>query len=104
MTTTVVREDTTIAFPFGIEVTGSLIHDAEHSVLTLETDEGPEPLSTSLASYGLLPAEGCVFVKDWSEHAGLTESLEQQGLVEIVGRRVVGPFSSTTYEVRVLLD
>lgn len=104
MTTTTVREDTTITFLFGTKVTGSLIHEAEHSRLTLETDEGPEPLSISLASYGLLPAEGCVFVKDWSEHAGLTESLEQQGLVEIVGRRVVERFSSTAYEVRVLLD
>ncbi|SIO89646.1 hypothetical protein [Nocardiopsis sp. JB363] len=104
MTTTAVREDTTITFPFGTKVTGTLIHDAEHSRLVLETDEGPEPLSINLANDGLLPAEGCVFIKDWSDRAGLAESLEQQGLVEIVGRRVVGPFSSTAYEVRVLLD
>lgn len=104
MTTTAVREDTTIAFPFGIERTGRLIHDAERSVLRLETDEGPEPLSINLARYGLRPADGCVFVKGWSERAGLAESLEEQGLVEIKGRLVVGPFNSPAYEVRVLLD
>jgi hypothetical protein len=104
MTTTAVREDTTIAFPLGIERTGRLIHDAERSVLVLETDEGPERLSISLAGDGLRPADGCVFVKGWSERAGLAESLEKQGLVEIVGRRVVGPFGSIAYEVRVLLD
>lgn len=104
MTTAAVREDTTVAFPVGIELTGRLIHDTERSVLVLETDEGPEPLSISLASYGLRPADGCVFVKDWTEHAGLAESLEKQGLVEIKDRLVVGRFNSTAYEVRVLLD
>lgn len=104
MTTPAIREDTTVTFPFGVELTGRLIHDTEHSVLELETDEGPEHLSISLTAYGLRPGDGCVFVKDWSEHAGLTESLEEQGLVEIVGRRVVGPFNSIAYEVRVLLD
>lgn len=104
MTTPAIREDTTIAFPFGVELTGRLIHDTERSVLVLETDEGPEPLSINLANYGLRPADGCVFVKGWSERAGLAESLEEQGLVEIVGRRVVGHFNSIAYEVRVLLN
>lgn len=104
MMTSAIREDTTVTFPGGIEVTGRLIHDPERSVLVLETDEGPEPLSINLASYDLRPADGCVFVKGWSERAGLAESLEQRGLVEIVGRRVVGHYDSIAYEVRVVLD
>lgn len=103
MTTSAVRENVTIAFPIGLELTGALVHEQELSLLELATDEGPERLSTSLTAYDLEPDDGCVFIKGWSEHKGLAESLEEQGLVEIVGRRVVGPFDSIAYEVRVAL-
>lgn len=104
MTTAAVRENVTIAFPIGLELTGALVHEEELSLLELVTDEGPERLSISLTAYGREPDDGCVFIKGWSEHEGLAESLEEQGLVEIVDRMIVGPFGSTAYEARVLLD
>ncbi|MDO4254318.1 MAG: hypothetical protein Q4C81_04110 [Kocuria sp.] len=93
-----------VAVDFGaIELTGSLHHDDAQRDLVLLTDEGPERVSVSLQGYGLVPAPGRVFVKDWSEHSGLAQRLQEAGLARIVGSVVVGPFSSTAYEVEVTL-
>lgn len=93
-----------VAVDFGaIELTGSLHHDDAQRALTLLTDEGPERVSVNLEAYGLIPRPGRVFIKDWSEHTGLTARLAEAGLVEIIGSVVVGPFSSTAYEVEVTL-
>ncbi|MFK0244520.1 hypothetical protein ACIQUM_07465 [Amycolatopsis azurea] len=83
------------------ELTGELTHDNERRYLCLETDEGTERLSMSLEQFGLTPESGNVFIKNWSEHAGLTASLVSQGLVTIVHTLTVGQFRSTAYEVRV---
>lgn len=96
------KDGTTIDFGF-IELTGTLHHDDDHRALWLETDEGPERLSVDLKAYDLVPEPGCVFVKDWSEHEGLTRRLTEAGLVEPVHDVSVGPFNSTAYEVRVLI-
>ncbi|MFE4332520.1 hypothetical protein ACFRQM_24775 [Streptomyces sp. NPDC056831] len=69
----------------------------------LETDEGPEYISVNLKSCGITPELGNVFIKDWSEHAGLTARLEQAGLVQPLHELTVGSFGSTAYEVEVML-
>jgi len=100
--TTTVKHDVTVDFGC-IELTGALVHDDENRVLELELDEGPEPISISLQGYGLTPERGNVFIKDWSEHSGLTARLERAGLVKPVHALTVGPYCSTAYEVQVTL-
>lgn len=67
------------------------------------TDECHERVSVNLEAYGLVPGPGHVFIKDWSEHSGLTASLQRAGLARVIRSVVVGPFSSTAYEVEVTL-
>ncbi|MFE6939588.1 hypothetical protein [Streptomyces chartreusis] len=101
--TTAVKHDVTVVFG-SIELTGTLVHDDENRVLELENAEGPaEPISISLQGYGLTPEPGNVFIKDWSEHSGLTARLTQAGLVQPVHALTAGPFGSKAYEVQVTL-
>ncbi|MEW1629629.1 hypothetical protein AB0387_19865 [Streptomyces sp. NPDC089173] len=101
--TTTVKHDVTVDFG-GIELTGALVHDDENRVLELEDAEGPaEPISISLQGYGLTPEPGNIFIKDWSEHSGLTARLAQAGLVTPGRALTVGPYSSAAYEVQVTL-
>ncbi|MFJ7280646.1 hypothetical protein [Kitasatospora sp. NPDC098663] len=100
---TTVRPDVTVDFGC-IELTGALVHDNENRLLELENAEGPaEPISISLRAHGLIPEPGNVFIKDWSEHCGLTARLAQAGLVTPVQTLNVGPYLSTAYEVQVTL-
>lgn len=98
----VVKYGVTIEFS-AIALNGSLHHDDERRTLTLMTDEGPERVSVNLEAYGLVPAPGRVFIKDWSEHSGLAESLQRAGLARLVRSVEVGPFASTAHEVEVTL-
>lgn len=98
----VVKHGITIEFS-AITLNGSLHHDDERRALMLMTEEGPERVSVNLEAYGLVPAPGHVYVKDWSEHSGLAESLQRARLARIVRSVEVGPFSSTAYEVEVTL-
>ena len=93
-----------VVVDFGvIALTGTLHHDDARRALVLLTDEGPERISVNLEAYGLVAEPGRVFVKDWSEHVGLAERLQQAGLVRIVRSVAVGPFASTAHEVEVTL-
>ncbi|QWF85776.1 hypothetical protein [Amycolatopsis sp. CA-230715] len=84
-----------------IERTGVLRHDDKHRSLVLLTDEGFERLSVNLDDYGLTPRPGHVFIKDFSEHAGLTERLARRGLVNPRRAYAVGMFDVIAYEVEV---
>lgn len=104
MAESTITEKHSVTVSFGsLELTGTLHHDDENRSLVLETDEGPEHLSVNLESYGFTPKPGNVFIKDWSEHAGLTARLEQAGLVQSLHELTVGPFGSTAYEVKMTL-
>ncbi|WP_424862884.1 hypothetical protein [Streptomyces sp. MMS24-I29] len=94
------KHDVTVDFG-SIALTGTLDHDDEQRSLVLVTNEGSEPISVSLQAYGLIPMPGNVFIKDWSEHTGLTARLAAAGLVRIVRNMAVGPFRSTAFEVEV---
>jgi hypothetical protein len=106
MSTITLKTDVTVAFP-GIEITGDLLTDETRSILELigrDDEEWPESevLNVSLEAYGLYPEPGCIFIKDWSEHGGVTDSLVAIGAVEIVRALAAGPFNSRAYEVRIL--
>ncbi|MFB7918940.1 hypothetical protein [Streptomyces sp. NPDC056061] len=96
------KNDVTIDFG-PIKLTGSLLHDDAQRSLVLDTVEGVEPISVKLDAYSITPGPGNVFIKDWSEHSGLTARLTAAGLVKPVRTLVVGPFQSTAYEVQVTL-
>lgn len=103
--TAVRHRDVTLDFA-AIRLTGDLIfrgaEDPESGELMLLTDETSEHISVRLGAYGLVPAPGNVFIKDWSEHEGLTQSLVDAGLAQIVATFTVGPFASRAYEVKVM--
>ncbi|WP_051847115.1 hypothetical protein [Streptomyces sp. NRRL F-5053] len=93
-------EDVSLTFG-SVELTGSLEHDDKRRSLVLMTDQGPERISVNLTEFGLTPASGHVYIKDWSEHSGLTAALERAGLVELVAKIVLGPYTEA-FEVAVL--
>jgi hypothetical protein len=99
-----VAKNTSVDFP-GIKINGDVLYLADKNALVIIDQEtgGPERLSVNLDAYGLTPRPGFVFIKDWSEGSGVTASLAGSGLVEIIDSHMVGPFSTTAYEVRVVL-
>ncbi|MCB5281112.1 hypothetical protein [Arthrobacter sp. ES1] len=86
-------------------IKGEVLYFADKSALVLMNDEhgGMERLSVNLEAYGLQPKPGHVFIKDWSEGAGVAASLADAGLVELVEKYAVGQFASTAYEARIIL-
>lgn len=99
---TTIKEDVTVAFS-AITMTGDIRHSSAQHAMILEVPTTPtEIITTNLTAYGLEPQEDTVFIKDWSEHDGLTASLVEAGVVEIVREVRVGPFASRAYEVRVI--
>ena len=72
------------------------------TALILDTDQGPETLSTNLGAYGIYPATGNVIIKDYSEHDGVTASLVRAGAVRVVREITFGQFNTKAFEVEVL--
>lgn len=99
----IIRPHTTVQLGT-LRLSGTLVFEEPPGRLTLETDEGPEYLETNLSAYGYVPEPGNIFVKDWSEHSGLAQSLEDADVAEFV-RRIEIPMTSWTniaYEMRVI--
>jgi hypothetical protein len=71
------------------------------TALLLETVSG-EPLAVATVALDELPDEGCVFIKDWSENAGILNSLQQNGIVGPVIRNIKTGFVHAS-EVKVLV-
>lgn len=97
--TPTVREHAAVDFGHDLILEGRIEHHPSQDLLLLITDEGIERLSISLEPYGISPAPGNVFIKDYSEHAGLAQRLVEAGLVTIVGCVTAGPNWSLFYEV-----
>ena len=96
----------TVKLNYG-EVTGPLrfIQYVDGSPgLMILTDEGPEVLSINLAQYGLVPGEGYVYVKDYSEHEGLPNALVRAGVATKVAIVEVGPFKSRVWLMKVVAE
>jgi len=67
---------------------------------------GPEPIATAtvnLQAYNESPADGCVFIKDYSENSGMLASLIATGKVRETGRFVQASWSMVP-EVELLDD
>ena len=69
--------------------------------LTLN-DKHDEPVATVSAWLPVPPAEGCVWVKNYSENAGVLEALLEAGLVDVTGRFQVSGFA-VLHEAQVLV-
>lgn len=83
-------------------LTGSYV-DGTPALLIEDNDEGCpiiETLSVNLSGYGLHPAPGNVFIKDYSEHEGLTGNLVANGIVRVVREVPIGMGSG--YEVELI--
>jgi len=52
------------------------------------TEEG-EPLFRATVALDVMPSDGCVFLKGWSENEGIPEALVKAGIVELTGRTEV---------------
>lgn len=102
MPTITTKDDVDVDFGV-ITLSGTLHHDDAQRALWLLTDEGPEHIPVNLQAYGLAAAPGHVYIKDWSEHAGLAARLAEAGIVRIVDRVVVGPFASAAFEVEMTI-
>jgi hypothetical protein len=99
---TTIKKDVTATFS-SITVRGDIQYDAsQHALAIVDPNEPAEIITVNLSAYGLMPPEGSVFIKDWSESIGLTDSLVAAGVVEIVAALQVGPFNSRAYAVRVI--
>jgi len=47
-----------------------------------------EPMFKATVALNEKPAEGCVFLKGWSENEGIPEALVKAGIVRLTGRKV----------------
>lgn len=102
MTAPKASPEITVKFDHGFELQGTLLYHPEIGVLELHTDDGPERLSINLDADGLDTPADHVWIKDWSEHQGLTRSLRDAGMVRPVQVGKVGRFESTAYLVKLL--
>jgi len=47
-----------------------------------------EPEFTATVALEVLPREGCVFLKGWSENEGIPAALVKAGIVELTGKKL----------------
>lgn len=99
---TLIKESVTLEFSSNsFSMTGNLYVDQE--LMLVDMEEGDvEHLSVNLDSYGLITRPGFFWIKDWSEHAGLAQSLIDAGVAEYEQEFMVGPFKSRAVEVRMI--
>lgn len=92
-----------ISLRFGesVHLAGTVAHDETNALLLFVTDEDAEVLSIDLDAYGLSTPQDHVWIKDWSEHAGVTSQLANLGIVQHKGTAHVGPFDSPAHLVEV---
>lgn len=93
-----------ISLQFGehVHLGGYVSYDQPRNLLYFITDEDSEVLSVNLEAYGLTTPTGRVWIKDWSEHAGVTAQLISLGAVLYEATARVGPFDSPAHLVNVL--
>jgi hypothetical protein len=98
---TIIASNVTVSFA-GLELSGDIDFDAVHNTLSFDDRQWPsERIDTDLFAHGVVSSEpGTVFIKDVTEHEGLTASLVEAGVVRIVREVSFGPFQSKAYEVR----
>jgi hypothetical protein len=63
-----------------------------------------EALSVNLGAYGLVPPQGCIYVRDGSEHEGVPEAVVEAGIGTIVGKVHYGPYDSSASIIKLADD
>jgi len=58
------------------------------------------PLSVNLEAYGMIPADGCFFVKNYSEYEGMADAIVEAGIATKVGVFEFGPYDATVTLMR----
>lgn len=92
----------TLQFGEEVQLTGEIVYDHHHSMLYLNTSEDSEVLNINLDQNGLHTPEGHAWIKDWSEHSGVTDQLVKSQLVKHIKTAQVGPFDSDAHLVEVI--
>lgn len=93
---------TTLQFGQSVHLAGRVAHDATSALLYFVTDEDTEVISIDLYAQGLATPQDHLWIKDWSEHAGIASQLVDLGVVEHRATVSVGPFGSPAHMVKVL--
>lgn len=84
-------------------LTGRYENDDLAVVLTCEDGEPLTRVSVNVPNEH--PAPGCVFIRDYSENAGLADALVAVGVVEPTGRTILlPPYDSRVVEARLLVS
>lgn len=101
-----IMDNVTLTFGSG-ELTGDVYRTAYINTgapaLLLKTARGQEHLSVNLDSHGLVPGPRSIFVKDYSGHNGLADSMVKAGIGTITGKVSFGDFGSEAYELELVL-
>jgi len=97
-------ESLTLQFGDSVQLTGEVVYDQDNTMLYLVTDEDSEVLNINLDQYNLPTPSGHIWIKDWSEHTGLTAQLVAHGIVTREGQTTVGPFESPAMLVKIATD
>src|SRR6478752_6039555 len=78
--------------------------DGSQAITMVATEEGfAEPLckaTVNLTAYDEMPAEGCVWIKDWSENDGVLKVLTDLKIVEETGRTAIAGYA-LAYEAKI---
>lgn len=82
----------------------SLLQIANLLELDTEDDEMPERLSLQMTHFGINDIPGHVWIKDWTEHSGVTQSLVDAGVGEVNHSHVVNQQGSKAFRLKLNLD
>lgn len=100
-TPTKIKDQVTLTFG-PIEITGDLYLASSldgGTAAYLATEVGLEHISINLAAYRIFPRPGAIFVKNYSDHEGLAQSIVNAGLGTITDTVTFGPFHTTASEI-----
>jgi len=89
--------DMEIRFGESVRLAGRVAHDAINAVLYFVTDDDAEVLNIDLDAYGYSTPQNHVWIKDWSEHAGVAGQLAKLDGITHKATTVVGPFDSPAH-------
>ena len=73
--------DTMVYLDFHIYTNGT------PAIRALSALNGDLVMTLTVAIEGVIPDEGCVLLKDWSENEGVVGCLVKEGIVELTGRQ-----------------
>ena len=98
------RIDTDYVHMTNAQVAVEKYTDSTLALMASDVDENGYPddetFSVNLTAYGFEPEDGCVFIKDDSEHLGLAKALADLGLGEVISTFYYGPFRVRAHEFK----